>query len=212
MSRPAPFCSSVTKSRRPYCYNLLEEQLADARKRIRELKRENRRLQDKKEELVTYLYNSSATIVRLQQKLRSKETRQRTFVDTKKPNVELRVPEWRLELEQRWEEAMSDWFSKNEERVQKAGAEDRARRNRRVDLSYGFTGPLNMTRRKQELEDIAIALFLSSKGKKRDILERIKQEFEAKPELKSDPRFEVLFNSRPRKRARINEVPVAGPS
>lgn len=211
MSRPAPLCSSVTKSR-PYCYKSLDEQLADARKRIRELKHENRRLHDKKEELVTYLYNSSAKIMRLQQKLRSKETRQRALGDAKNPNVELRVPEWRLEQEQRWEEVMSDWFSKNEKRVQEASAEEPEQPNLRVDFSCGFTGPLNMTRRKQELEDIAVALFLPSKGKKRDILERIKLEFEANPELKSDPRFEVLFNSRLRKRARINEVPVAGPS
>jgi hypothetical protein len=214
MTHSAPLCSSVTKSQ-PGCSKSLKEQLADARGRIRELKRENRRLQHKNEELVTYCYHSSGNIVRLQQQLRSKEARQRALIDAKKPNVDLRVPEWRLELEQRWEEAMSDWISQNEARAQKPGAEDQVRRNRSVDLSFVFTGPLNMTRRKQELEGIAIALSLSGKGKKRDILESIKMEFEANPELRSDPRFEALFNSRCRKRARvarISEVPVAGPS
>lgn len=214
MTRSAPLCSSVTKSQ-PDCSKSLKEQLADARRRIRELKRENRRLQNKKEELATYYYHTSGNIVRLQQQLSSKEARQRALVGTKKPNDDLRVPQWRLELEQRWEEAMSVWFSQNEERVQKTGAEDQGRCNHQVDLSCVFTGPLNMTRRKQELEDISIALSLSGKGKKRDILERIKMEFEANPELRSDPRFEALFNSRPRKRARISrisEVPVAGPS
>lgn len=161
---------------------------------------------------MTYCYRSSGHIVRLRERLRSKETREHALVDAKKTNVDPRVPERRLELKQQWEGTMSDWLRQNDEPVRKAGAEDQERRKRRMDLSCVFTGPLNMTRRKQELEDIAIALALSRKGRKRDILERIMTEFEANPELKSDPRFEALFNSRPQKRARISEVPVAGPS
>ena len=36
-------------------------------------------------------------------------------------------------------------------------------------------------------------------GKKDDIFERIIKEFDAHPELKTNPHFEGLFHSRPRK-------------
>ena len=126
-------------------------------------------------------------------------------VDAKKANLKPRV------LQQQWEDDVSGCLRQNEELVRKV-AEDQAQRKRRADLSCVFTGPLRETRRKQDLEDIASALSLSTKGRKRDILERVLKEFEANPELKSDPRFERLFNLRQRKRARIGDVPVAGPS
>ncbi|KAH9040859.1 hypothetical protein EDB83DRAFT_2205447, partial [Lactarius deliciosus] len=53
---------------------------------------------------------------------------------------------------------------------------------------------------KEELEDIAATLALPESGKKDDILERISSHFKKHPELKSDPGFEGLFNSRSNKR------------
>jgi len=75
-----------------------------------------------------------------------------------------------------------------------------------------FSGALSMSRRKEELEELAAALALSDSGKKEELLERISNYFEEHPEVKTSPRFEGLFNPRPRKRLRITEGPVPGRS
>ena len=93
-------------------------------------------------------------------------------------------------------------------------AEDQAQHKWRADISYIFTGPLNKARRKEELEDIALALSLSDSGKKDDIYNRIAKEFEENPNWRLEPRFEGLFTSR-QKRPRLgtSDVPgMAGPS
>jgi hypothetical protein len=185
MSRPSSPCSSVT-TYQPDCSKSLEERLADAERSNLELKHENERLQDEMGELLTYCYHSSGNIVRLQKQLYSKETRECAPVDEKEVNAETRVPECPRYLKQRWEEDMSGWLHQNEELVRKV-AKDQAQLKRRADLSCVFTGPLRETRRKQDLEEIAFALSLSFQGTKRDILERILKEFEANPELKTDP-------------------------
>lgn len=202
--------SSYTTPQTDYSRSL-EELLAGAQGRTGS---SNARTGDRRpsDELVTYYYYASGNIACLQGRLRSKETRERALVDAKKTNFDPRVLERRLELKQQWEGAMLNWLRPNDEPVRKASADDQERRKRKVDLSYVFTGPLNMTRQKQELEGIAIALSLSRKGRKRDILERIMTEIGANLELKSDPRFQGLFNLRLQKRARISKVLVAGPS
>jgi hypothetical protein len=114
----------------------------------------------------------------------------------------LRARLQKLELQELREEA------RQKEQQQ---AEDEARRKRRADTSRVFAGPLNKTRRKEELGDIAAALALPDSGKKDALLERIFAFFEEHPELKKDPRFEGLFSSR-QKRPRSNDIPEAGPS
>ena len=56
-----------------------------------------------------------------------------------------------------------------------------------------------MTRKKEELEDIAVALGLLESGKKDELIERISSFFEEHPELKTHPQFEGLFSLQPRK-------------
>ncbi|KAH9009061.1 hypothetical protein EDB84DRAFT_1251323, partial [Lactarius hengduanensis] len=82
----------------------------------------------------------------------------------------------------------------------------------RADHTHTFTGSLNRSKRKGELEDIAVALALPETGKKDDIFERISRHFEQHPELKRDARFEGLFNLQPTKRPRTGDAPVVGPS
>jgi hypothetical protein len=71
---------------------------------------------------------------------------------------------------------------------------------------------LNKSKRKEELEDLAIALALPEGGKKDDLFQRISDHFEQHPGLKTNPRFEGLFNSRPSKRARGVDFSTAGSS
>ncbi|KAI9439058.1 hypothetical protein H4582DRAFT_1946385 [Lactarius indigo] len=195
VSRPASPCSSATLQRG--CSKLLEEQLA-------ELERKIERLQGDFGALLTYHRSLSQTIVRF---IHSKETREGTSVHAK--DVDTRVLERRLEPQQLCEEAGA--LPQKEELARKA-AWDQAQRKRKADFPCVFTGPLSKRRRMQDLKDIANALSLRERGKKADIVERIKKEFEANPELKSDPRFEGLFNPHHQKQPRIDDVSVAGPS
>jgi hypothetical protein len=86
-----------------------------------------------------------------------------------------------------------------------------ARLKRRADGSHVFIGPLNKSRRKEDLKDIAAALNLLDVGKKDHLLDRIFKHFNEHPDLKTSPRFEGLFNPRPRKRIRLTDIPVANP-
>ncbi|KAH9032703.1 hypothetical protein EDB85DRAFT_1820094, partial [Lactarius pseudohatsudake] len=87
------------------------------------------------------------------------------------------------------------------EELTRKASEDEARRIRRADYTRVFTGPLNKSRRKEDLEDIAIALALPESGKKDELVDRILSHFEKNPVLKTEPRFEGLFGSRLQKRA-----------
>ena len=98
-----------------------------------------------------------------------------------------------------------------EEGARKA-SEDEGRHKRRADTTKMFSGVLSMARRKEELEELAAALALSDSGKKEELLERVCIYFEEHPEVKTSPRFDGLFNPRPRKRLRMTETPVPGPS
>ena len=97
-----------------------------------------------------------------------------------------------------------------EEAARKA-TEDEARRKRRADSSLIFTGPLNKTRRKGDLEDIAAALALPVGGKKDDLLDKISKHFDKYPDLRpaqdsKGSSIHALEN------APVSDVLVAGPS
>jgi hypothetical protein len=153
-------------------------------------------------------------VTQYQSQLQAKEKKRGTHA--KKTQVKARVltsEEGRLELQQLREEARLKEQRQLEDAARKA-TEDDARRKRRADGSRVFTGPLNKTRRKEDLEDIAAALALSDEGKKDDLLERIFKHFEEHSDLKTNSRFEGLFNPRPRKCTCLTETPgpMAGPS
>ena len=153
-------------------------------------------------------------VTQLQNQLQAKEKKR--GVHAKKIQFEARVltsEEGRLELQQLREEARLKEQRLLEDAARKA-AEDGARRKRRADRSRIFAGPLNKTRRKEDLEDIAAALALPDGGKKDDLLDRIIKHFDEHADLKTNARFEGLFNPWPRKRARLTETPgpMAGPS
>lgn len=119
--------------------------------------------------------------------------------------------EGRQELLQLREEAQSKEQRRQQDLAQKAVG-DEALRKCRADHTRTFAGSLTKSRRKDDLEDIAVALALPEGGKKDEIFERITAHFERHPELKADPRFKGLFNSRHTKRPRIDNAPIAGPS
>ena len=181
------------------------EELKAAQKRIEEL-------ENSSGELRTHCHFMHGLVTQLQNQLQAKGKKRGTHA--KRTTVEARVltsEEGRLELQQLREEARQKEHRQAEETARKA-TEDDARRKRRADHSRVFTGPLNKSRRKEELEDIAVALALPESGKKDELLERICNHFDTHPELKTTVRFEGLFNSRPRKRPRLADTPVAGPS
>jgi hypothetical protein len=190
-------------------------------RRIEELEKASERrieeLEKSSEEWRTHCHFMKGVISQLQNQLNAKEKKKGTHA--KRTQVEARVltsEEGRLELQQLREEARLKEERQAEDAARKA-TEDEARRKRRADGSRVFTGPLNKTRRKGDLEDIAAALALPDGGKKDELLERISKHFEEHPELKTSTRFEGLFNLGPRKRARLADVPpvdlpVAGPS
>ena len=91
-------------------------------------------------------------------------------------------------------------------------ANDNARCKRRVDCAHLFSGPLNKTKQKEELEDLAIALALPEGGKKDDLLKRICDHFEQHLNLKTNLHFEALFNSQPLKQACGADFSTAGSS
>lgn len=159
----------------------LAERLNGARKRIQEL-------ENTSAEWRTQCHAMCGVISQLQNQLQANENRRDT------PRKRTRVEAWVL--------AQAE--------AQKA-TEDRAWLQRRVDGSRVFTGPLNKSRRKQDLKDIANALALLDVGKKDHLLDRISKHFNEHPDLKTSPRFEGLFNPRPRKRIRLTYIPVANP-
>jgi hypothetical protein len=71
-------------------------------------------------------------------------------------------------------------------------AGDDTRRKRRADHTHLFSGPLNKSRRKEELEDIAIALALPKGGKKDNLFQRISDHFKQHPDLKTSPRLKAF--------------------
>ncbi|KAH9018843.1 DDE superfamily endonuclease-domain-containing protein [Lactarius pseudohatsudake] len=197
--------SSTTRLASSERAKVLEEELAYANGRIQEL-------ESSSGEWKTHCHFLCEVVSKLQNQLQEKENRKGTHA--KKTQAASRVftsEEGRLQLQELREEAAQKALQQAEEVARKA-SEDKERRERRADISRIFTGPLNKTRRKEELEDIAVALALPEAGRKDEILERISSHFEEHPDLKTTPRFEGLFNPRPRKRARLADVPVAGPS
>ena len=170
----------------------VNDQLAPSdSERIKDLEREVERLR-------THCVLSRSMITQLQKRLNTKENK-KTPARAKKTTGEARVltsEEGCQELQQLHEETHQKELCQNEELAQKA-AEDLARHKRRADPTHVFAGPLNKSRRKEELADIVAALSLSDSGKKDDIFERIMKEFDENPGLKANPRFEGLFHSRP---------------
>ncbi|KAG6902920.1 hypothetical protein C0995_009311 [Termitomyces sp. Mi166 len=61
-----------------------------------------------------------------------------------------------------------------------------------------FAGAL-MPKKKQELQEIALALKISDGGTKDDLMNRIKRHLELNPDLEEDPSFSGLFGSRRRR-------------
>ena len=191
----------------PEYVTILEARLQDANKR-------NEELEASAAEWRTHCHFMRGLVIQLQSQLQAKEKKR--GVHAKRIQVEARVltsEEGRLELQQLREEARLKEQRQLEDAARKA-AEDDARRKRRADGSRTFSGPLNKTRRKEDLEDIAAALALPDGGKKDDLLDRIIKHFDEHADLKTNSRFEGLFNPRPRKRAHLTETPgpVAGPS
>ena len=214
-----PFPMALSHNRTPHCQTRLMTRTASCQfpqpsqpceSSCSELKSEVRILRIEVDNLKTQCFLASQAVTRLHVKLNTKENKKGARAQAKKVTVEARVltsEEGRLEMQQLQEELRLKELHRNEERARKA-AEEQARRKRRADISLIFTGSLNKSRRKEELEDIAVALALPEVGTKDDLFKRIVEEFEANPEQKTNPRFVGLFNSRPRKRARVDNAPI----
>ena len=162
---------------------ILAERLKDARKRIQEL-------EDTTAEWRTQCHAMCGVISHLQNQLQAKENRRDI------PTERTRVEAWIL-AQAEIRKAAEDQFE--------------ARRKRRADGSSVFIGPLNKSRRKEDLKDLAAALNLLEVGKKNHLLDRIFKHFNEHPDLKTSPRFEGLFNPRPRKRIRLADIPMTNP-
>ena len=184
---------------------------------VKALEKRVEELEKASEEWRTHCHFMNGIVLQLQSQLQAKEKKRGTHA--KRTQVEARVltsEEGRLELQQLREEARLKEERQAEEAARKA-TEDDARRKRRADFSRIFTGTLNKSRLKEDLEDLAVALALPVGSKKDELLDKITKHFDEHPELKTSPRFEGLFNPRPRKRARVTDArvidaPTAGPS
>jgi hypothetical protein len=190
----SPTSQSVSPLSQPDPLETINERLTASEKRVT-------KLQCEVEKLEAYCVLSGGIITRLQKRINNKENKKKSSARAKKTTGEARVltsEEGRQELQQLCEESRQKELHQNKELAWKA-TEDQAQCERRADSAHTFTGSLNKSRRKEELADIAAALLLSDSGKKDDIFDRIVKEFDAHPELKTNPRFEGLFHSRPRK-------------
>jgi hypothetical protein len=190
------------------------EKLTESEQRVQELQAQLDAAQAEIDTLRTHCYFSSGVISCQQKQLYSRDAKKRGSGRAKKINVEARVltsQEGRQELQQLREDTQSKEQRRQQDLAQKAVG-DEAQRKHRADPTRTLVGPLNKSRRKEDLEDIAVALALLESGKKDEIFERITMHFERHLGLKSDPRFEGLFNSRHTKRPRTDNAPVAGPS
>ena len=216
VSRSLSRSASITQSAPPehVTIEFLEEKLKDTQQQLKDAQDNISNLENVSAEWRMHCIFMCGVVSQLQNQLQAKDRKKGTL--TKRTQVEARVltsEEGRLELQQLREEARLKEQQHVEEMARKT-TEDDARRKRRADGSRIFTGGLNKTRRKEELEDIAAALALPDSGKKDELLDRISNHFEEHPDLKSNPRFEGLFNPRPRKRVRLTDTPapVPGPS
>ncbi|KAG6837050.1 hypothetical protein H0H93_015621 [Arthromyces matolae] len=72
-----------------------------------------------------------------------------------------------------------------------------------------FSGAL-MPKKKQELQEIAVALKIGDGGTKDDLMNRIKRHLESNPDLEEDPSFTGLFGNR-RRRSVQPQLPVVQP-
>ncbi|KAI9436572.1 hypothetical protein H4582DRAFT_2058509 [Lactarius indigo] len=192
----------------------VEAQLADSERENGELWSMIANLIAMNSSLQTHCYYAGQTIMQQQQLLNAKVGKKNSQCRTERPlngSTVLTSEEGHDRIKQLREEAKLKEQKAAEELARKT-SEDEARRKRRADYTRVFAGPLNKSRRKEDLEDIAIALALPEGGKKDELIERITNHFEKHPALKTDPRFEGLFGSRPQKRARIDNGIVAGPS
>ena len=176
----------------------------------------NLELKHKIEELKTHCYFTGDSVKWLQKQVNTKQAQKGALICTKNINVDARVltsVEGRREVQRLCKEATEKEWLLNEALTQKA-AEDQARRKRRADISYIFTGPLNKARQKEELKDIALALSLSDSGKKDDIYNRIAKEFKENPNWRLEPCFEGLFTLHQKcPQLGTSDVPgMAGPS
>ncbi|KAH9031193.1 hypothetical protein EDB84DRAFT_1271110 [Lactarius hengduanensis] len=192
----------------------IEEQLSDSKKHIQELTETLNAALAEIDTLRTHCYFAGGVISCQQKQLFLRDNKKRSSRHVKKTNDEARVltaGEGHQQLQQLQEEAELKEQLWQQEVARKA-ADDEARRKRWADHTHTFTGSLNRSKRKGELEDIAVALALPETGKKDDIFERISRHFEQHPELKRDAQFEGLFNLRPTKRPRTGDAPVVGPS
>ncbi|KAG6879540.1 hypothetical protein C0992_001688 [Termitomyces sp. T32_za158] len=74
-----------------------------------------------------------------------------------------------------------------------------------------FAGAL-MPKKKQELQEIALALDISDSGTKDDLMNRIKRHLEHNPDLEEDPSFSGLFGSRRRRSVQPQPIAAQAPA
>ncbi|KAN0130957.1 hypothetical protein V8E53_011335 [Lactarius tabidus] len=192
---------------RNLCLHCLSQTLETINERLTASEKRVTKLQCEVEKLEAYCVLSGGIITHLQKWINNKENKKKSSACAKKTTGEARVltsEEGHQELQQLCEESWQKELHQNKELVWKA-TEDQAQCECRADSTHTFTGSLNKSRCKEELADIAAVLLLSDSGKKDDIFDRIVKEFDAHPELKTNPCFKGLFHSCPRKRAHIND-------
>ena len=114
-----------------------------------------------------------------------------------------------LELEQLCEQVHLKEQQQAKDTAQKA-AGDQDQHKQQADITVVFAGPLNKSRQKNELEDIAAALALLESGKKDKLLQHICNHFDEYPDLRTNPCFKELFH--PRKHASTANDPTPSPS
>ncbi|KAH8994810.1 DDE superfamily endonuclease-domain-containing protein [Lactarius akahatsu] len=161
----------------------MEVQLADSERENSVLRDTITNLIAMNSSLQTHCYYAGQTIVQQQQLLNAKTGKKNSQCRAERPINGSRVltsEEGRRHMKRIREEAELKEQRAAEELARKA-SEDEARRIRRADYTRVFTGPLNKSRRKEDLEDIAVALALPEVGKKDELVDRILSHFEKKP-------------------------------
>jgi len=87
---------------------------------------------------------------------------------------------------------------------------EREQQRRERDPNQAFSGSLS-SKNKPDLQDVAHSLQLDITGTKKDLVERITAHFDARPEKKTEARYEGIFNPRRRPRNDDNAPPPLPP-
>ena len=194
----------LSSARHSSNYAKLEEELTLTWQDNQELKNKCKRLEHSVDCLVWNI------IKQLQTQVQGKESWKGNHA--KRANIEARVlmsEEGHLELVQLCEQVCLKEQQQAKDTAQKA-AGDQEQHKWQTDITIVFTGPLNKSRQKNELEDIAAALALLESGKKDKLLQCICNHFNEHLDLKTSPCFKGLFHSH--KCAHIANNPTPGPS